>query len=481
MPGLIRMMRTVLCILLLLSGNLLRGQLPEAPRLILFVVVDELSEDQLLLIQPKLSNKGIIRLSRDGMRFMGAYSSDLSAYPGTRITSLYTGCTPSCHGVVGERWLDRKTGRFVNANEGPANYQTAALNSMARGLGDYLKNFYGPGSLSAVVGVDQPWMLHATGYNCDYLLYWDNIFKHIRDYANSANESLWLDQLNDKRKGLQALSPATANQLAFDATVALLESTDFGRDNIPDLLSVGFNTGSLEDEYELLTPLKESTIMQIDALMAGLLDVLDKNIGKNNYLVIFTSARTPAAATGTHGRKGQNTGTVDLGKTLALLNFYYMARYGQGKWALEINDNNLYLDRQLIESKGMDVTTMQEEAAVFLMEVTGVDRALPLNDLLFKLEEGSLWDKNLFPSRTGDVLIRLQPGWHGKLSTNGSRTFGNSGNSPLPLIVSGWHSDKGAWIEPFEHRHLVPLLLKQLGIVHPKILEAPEAVIFKKK
>jgi len=67
------------------------------------------------------------------------------------------------------------------------------------------------------------------------------------------------------------------------------------------------------------------------------------------------------------------------------------------------------------------------------------------------------------------------------LSTNGSRTFGNSGNSPLPLIVSGWHSDKGAWIEPFEHRHLVPLLLKQLGIVHPNILEAPEAVIFKKK
>lgn len=77
---------------------------------------------------------------------------------------------------------------------------------------------------------------------------------------------------------------------------------------------------------------------------------------------------------------------------------------------LEINDNNLYLDRQLIESKGMDVTTVQEEAAVFLMEVTGVGRALPLNDLLFKLEEGSLWDKNLFPSRTGDVLIRLQPG-----------------------------------------------------------------------
>lgn len=50
---------------------------------------------------------------------------------------------------------------------------------------------------------------------------------------------------------------------------------------------------------------------------------------------------------------------------------------------------------------------------------------------------------------------------------------------PLPLIVSGWYSDKGAWIEPFEHRHLVPLLLKQLGIVHPNILEAPEAVILK--
>ncbi|HHU57353.1 MAG TPA: alkaline phosphatase family protein, partial [Bacteroidales bacterium] len=101
-------MRLLLLLLLLLCAplSLLPAQSPEAPRLLLYLVVDELSDEQLLLMQPHLGEKGFKRLAREGLRFMSAYSADHSAYPGTRLTSLYTGCPPAVHGIVGERWYD---------------------------------------------------------------------------------------------------------------------------------------------------------------------------------------------------------------------------------------------------------------------------------------------------------------------------------------------------------------------------------------
>lgn len=119
------------------------------------------------------------------------------------------------------------------------------------------------------------------------------------------------------------------------------------------------------------------------------------------------------------------------------------------------------------------------------MEVAGIDRAWPLNSLLFAKDSALVadmqpWDKNIYPSRCGDVLLRLQLGWHSRLSENGTRQYGNNGNSPLPLLVSGWQVAPGAWLQPFEQRHLSPLLLKQFGIIHPHILEAPLIQVFKK-
>lgn len=481
-------MRLLLLLLLLLCAplSLLPAQSPEAPRLLLYLVVDELSDEQLLLMQPHLGEKGFKRLAREGLRFMSAYSADHSAYPGTRLTSLYTGCPPAVHGIIGERWYDQKSGRFVDAGGSrPENYHQLRYHNQARSISDYLKAFYGSESRSAVVSAAHPWMLHTAGYASDHLVFWDTKSGYFRDYAENPPDSLWLQRFNEKRQPRRALSPGYANELIRDAAVALLAAGTLGRDPQPDVLSLGFSTGALESEHDLLSEEKKATLLHLDQLLAALLEFADRQVGRNNYLVVLTAARTPAADMGTSGRTGQTTGMVDFSKTSALLNLFLMAKYGQGKWVLDMHDNSVYLNRTLVRQKGLHLQVLQEETALFLMEVAGIDRAWPLNSLLFAKDSALVadmqpWDKNIYPSRCGDVLLRLQQGWHSCLSENGTRQYGNNGNSPLPLLVSGWQVAPGAWLQPFEHRHLSPLLLKQLGIIHPHILEAPLIQVFKK-
>ncbi|WP_088654476.1 alkaline phosphatase family protein [Geofilum rhodophaeum] len=476
-------MRLLLLLLLLLCAplSLLPAQSPETPRLLLYLVVDELSDEQLLLMQPHLGEKGFKRLAREGLRFMSAYSADHSAYPGTRLTSLYTGCPPAVHGIVGERWYDQKSGRFVDAAGGrPENYHQLRYHNQARSITDYLKAFYGPQSRSAVVSAAHSWMLHTAGYAPDHLVFWDTKSGYFRDYAENPPDSLWLQRFNNKRQPRRALSPGYANELTRDAAVALLAEGTLGRDPQPDVLSLGFSTGALESEYDLLSEEKKATLLHLDQVLAALLEFADRQVGRNNYLVVLTAARTPAADMGTSGRIGQTTGMVDFSKTSALLNLFLMAKHGQGKWVLDMHDNSVYLNRELIRQKGLSLQALQEETAGFLMEVAGIDRAWPLHHLLFGQTTDSSWNNNLYPSRSGDLLLRLQQGWHARPTAQGTRPYGNNGSSPLPLLVSGWQVAPGAWLQPFEHRHLSPLLLKQLGIIHPHILEAPLIQVFKK-
>ena len=196
-----------------------------------------------------------------------------------------------------------------------------------------------------------------------------------------------------------------------------------------------------------------------------------------------TAASTSAAESSldhsSAGKKGLSTGVVEYNKVAALLNLYIMATHGQGKWVLGMHDNSVYLNHQLIKEKGFSLKEMQEHAATFLLEVSGIERAIPTHDLIFQPETETLLAKNLYPTRSGDILLSLQSGWQSAVSKAGTRQTANSGNVPLPLIIRGWQVVPGAWLEPLEHHYITPLILKHMGIVHTSILKAPRVSLFK--
>jgi len=508
-----------------LISNTIKAQ-HSNPSLILYIIIDEVNNQQLQILQPKFTKEGFNLISKQGMRFMSAYSSDISGYPGTRLTSFYTGTTPSVHGIVGEQWYDKKINHYVEATTNDYTNIDYTLNyNQAKSISDYLKSFYGRQVRSAAISINAPWMLHTLGYSPDYFFSFNNHNGTFINHLTSQESSeLWLERFNnnlkrskllqrqwgplnditsyteyqhlkneDKKKfrpflyNMAATNTETferlaaspyANTLVRDLAVSFITSNDFGKKNTPDILSLVFTARPFKSNGSILPAEKEDMLLRIDRDIASLISFLDNEIGSKEYLVIVTSAASSPPDHSSSGKTGVTTGIVEFKKTSALLNLYLMAIHGQGKWVLGMHDNYVYLNHKLILEKELKINEIQKEASRFLMDVAGIDRAIPTFNLILDINTDPTLSNNIYPSRTADIILSLQSGWQSAVTKAGTRQTSLSGKSPMPLILRGWKITPGAWIEPFNHQYITPLLLKQLGILHPAILNAPLIPIF---
>ena len=511
---------------LLFSFNGLPAQ-TNPPKLILSVVIDELDNDQLLLLQSSFSEKGINRLSREGFRFMSAVSSDFAGYPGTRMTSIYTGTTPSEHGIIGEQWFDHSNQKFTEEVSfyDKKSLTDAAKNNMSRTIGDHLKSFYGPKAGVAALTLNSPWLIHTLGYTPDYFYAFNSNEGQFFDVLKYNNDS-WVDEFNSRHSINGFLSKQWGpvkditsyieyrykseseqshfrsffydmnengtfgritgspygNTLLRDFTVAFLVNSNFGHDNIPDLLSICFTSRPFIDANgSILSAEKEDMLIRLDSEISSLVDFLDIEYGRDNYLIILTSASSCAPDKLTSGQEGVNTGYFEGWKTMSLLNLYLMAIHGQGKWVNGYNDGMIFLNRKLIEENNLSLKEMQEKAAMFMLEVSGVSKAVPTHDLVLGNHCDQMITKNLFPRRSCDIYIHLFPGWQSTTTELGSRQEGNSGYQTMPFIFFGWKTGKGAWQENVDAINMIPLLMKEIGLTHPKVAQIEEIPVFDKK
>jgi len=450
---------------------------------------------------------------------------DFSGYPGTRISSVYTGTSVSEHGIVGEQWYNHLKERFdgktsfkdVNSLTDAQNYK------MARTLGDYLKSFYGPEAKVAALSINSPWMVHTLGYNSDYFFTfnpengafyetfnfseasWINEFNSRYSTANyltrqwgprnditsyieyqyineeqRSNFRTFLYDMNDNGTFRKISASPYINSLMRDFTVAFLVNSKFGQDDIPDLLSVNFTTRPfVENNNAILPAEKEDMIIRLDEDIASLIDFLDIEYGRDNYLITLTSGASSALDVSTSGKKGVTTGYFENNKTMALLNLYLMALHGQARWVLGINDGMIFLNRTLIEKEGLSIKDFQDEAALFMLEVSGIAKAVPLYDYILNNHCDETINKNMFPKRTGDIYISLFPGWQSTVTELGSRQTGMQGFHNIPFIFFGWNTEHGAWLENIDATNMFPLFMNAIGLSHPNIMDTERIRVFK--
>ena len=146
-----------------------------------------------------------------------------------------------------------------------------------------------------------------------------------------------------------------------------------------------------------------------------------------------------------------------------------MATYGEGKYVETHYNQQIYLNHKLLEKKGLNLSEVQEKAAEFLMQFSGVNEAYSAKRLLL----GS-WTPELYKirngyhrKRSGDLVIDVLPGWTiVDESTKESKVVRHS-FIPSPLIFIG-HSVKPELIQtPVKIEHIAPTLAHFMRIRAP--------------
>lgn len=436
--------------------------LPRAPKLVVMVVIDELSDEQLYKWQHRFEKEGVLRLLNQGTFVPRVAVNSQSLYNGASMATLYSGTTPAIHGIVSDFWFDRISQVEVSALLGPVNARVAdslivpsCATMLSSSIADELRMFYPKHSKIASVGLSPRDLCFAAGHQTSDI-YWFNANTGSFELEGSKDSSpQWLKDYNGKRladlykkrewgplydlnsyyeykfrpsatarqflyrfdndRGYEKMSASPyGNVMVRDIAASLILNESFGKDEYPDLLTVSFTLKPfLKNSVGLVDAEVEDMFLRLDQELTGFIRLLSEQVGFENVLMVVAGGQNPGVMPQTLVSAKTPSGVFGGRKALSLLNLYFMAQHGQGKWVQMYHDGAIYLNRQLIEDKKLSMEEMRKKAADFLMQMSGVARVYTY-DQLSSVDSGQsvgVIAQSFHPKRSGDVIIELEPGW----------------------------------------------------------------------
>jgi predicted AlkP superfamily pyrophosphatase or phosphodiesterase len=233
------------------------------------------------------------------------------------------------------------------------------------------------------------------------------------------------------------------NTYTTNFAIKLIENEKLGEDDVTDFLSVCYtSTDYIGHRFGPSSVEMADAIFRLDKDIETLLKYLNDHLGKRNVLIYFTSSHGISEIPGILQDNRIPSGYFRQNQALQLLRSYLNAMYGEGDWVKGYSENQIFLNRTLIEDARIPLEDMQKKVARFLVQFSGVASAYPYS--AFEANDygnGNLKRiiNNFSPQRSGDVIVTLNPGWVLK-----DDDYVSNYNSPydydshVPLIWYGW-------------------------------------------
>jgi len=475
----------------------------ETPKLVVGIMVDQMRSDYIQKYWDKFGEDGFKRLVNEGFTFTNNHFDYMPTATGPGHASVYTGTTPAVHGVMGNSWYVRETGNSINVIEVPGyagigtepgkESDKAPSNVLSTTVGDELRlhtNFR-----SKVIGISRKdrgailpaghtgeayWFEGSTGNFISSSYYMDELPDWVKAFnsRNMAKEYLkpwetllpieeYIESMPDdnpyenmfkgetapvfphdlpeiaKTEGLGIISSTPFhNDILVEMAIAAIEGEKLGSRNTTDMLALSFSaTDAVGHQFGPSSVEVQDTYLRLDRAMANLLDYLDENFGKENILLFLTSDHAASYVTSYLVEEGIPGGYIDNKENLTALRSFMEKKYGEDLF-LTMSNFDIFLNRPLIEEKGLNLPAVQQEVAQFMMTLKGVAGAIPATVLAngeFTQGTRALVQKGYNQKRSGDVSIWLQP-----QTLSGSNPRGTTHGSPwnydshAPMHWYGW-------------------------------------------
>lgn len=85
--------------------------IPDKPKLVVGIVIDQMRFDYVYRFWDKLGNDGFKRLISQGYNCRNTNFNYVPTFTGPGHASIYTGTTPAIHGIIANTWYDRQTNK----------------------------------------------------------------------------------------------------------------------------------------------------------------------------------------------------------------------------------------------------------------------------------------------------------------------------------------------------------------------------------
>ena len=436
--------------LLGLSSEAAAQALSQQPRLVVTIAIDQLRTDRMEAFSSLYAQNGLKRLMREGMMYSNASYNFTPVDRASAIASLSTGSTPYYNGVTGVEWLDRNTLRphnIINDKDNgmsPVQMQTSSL-------GDELKIATdGQGKVFAFA-TDAERAILSAGHAADGAVWFTGGKWNLATYYTPENQ--WLSWYSRQYKPTEEI-----NRNVTDIALRCVEQSGIGQDDIADLLYVSYDVGSDAASYQML-----------DYNIAVLLNGILHKINKERVLFVITGTGTTEEEREDDNEKYRiPTGKFYINRTANLLNMYLGAIYGSAQYVETSFNNQLFLNRKLIDKRNIDVGEVLRRSQEFILQLSGVRKVYTANQLMtsesYQLER----IRNGFNiEKCGDLIIEIAPGWQLVNEDTHTTSVSRASNIPFPIIFFGQNIKPQSVHTPVTVDRIAPTVARAIRIRAP--------------
>lgn len=250
--------------------------------------------------------------------------------------------------------------------------------------------------------------------------------------------------------GKLPLSPYL-DELTLDFARAAIEGEKLGQNpaGVPDVLGISLSSHDyVNHDFGPESRMSHDHLQRLDRLLANFFTYLDKRIGLDNTVVVFTADHGfPNVPEFSQSIK-RDAQRLDGKKMLESLNQHLAEKFGQANLVTKWSDPNFLLDYKLIEQKGLKREEVEKTAARFLLGLPGIADSFTRTQLengdVPRTRLGTLMQRAWHKQRSGDVMVVTKPYWY-----FGSEAHGTSHGSPyiydtnVPMVLMG-----KSWFKP---------------------------------
>lgn len=442
-------------IVLFCSIGLLQAQEKiSSPKLYLNIIVDQLRTDFLYEFSDLYGEGGFKRLLAEGRVYPNSYYAFENVDRASAVAALATGTNPYVNGIVGERWFDRTTLRAVSSVEdkkykglysispyAPTRLKaitiTDEMKRASRGkafvcsiapdedaavicgghdanVALWKNNSAGFWSSSSYYGVFPDWAAKMNKVVQGRSAKWKPLFdtEKYNNFGDDAPKSFGY-MFDGKNNVKSYKTTACMNDEVAEMALAFLKDGSVGYDDIADCLSLTFYAGNIDGNPMEYRPLEVQDIYaRLDRTLASLLDEVDKLFGLENVVISLASTGYVMVSNDDGAEYRLPSGTIFMERVQALLNVYLAAIFGKGEYIEGVFGSQIYFDNELIERMKIDKLDLVSRSVEFLKSLDGVEDVFSIYHLGGMLSPELQYVKNGYNQAcSGDVLLRLMPGW----------------------------------------------------------------------
>lgn len=507
-----------------------------APRLLVNIVVSSMHADDLDKYSANFSSGGFRRLMNNGAWFTNASYDYMQTTTPVSLATISTGAMPSVHGVVADRWfdyvgnkqvmlIDDKKEQSVNYSGGSGGY--SPRNLTAQTLSEVVAQSNSKSHvatiaiepLSAIVMAgkagDVYWMetlqtawttssyytKELPAWIADYnrnevnqthmikrwtpLLAYDDYrncqvscIEDLKSNSNKRIDFIGVDETSAKTRisddyDQMCFTPA-GNSALLSFAKQVITKNEMGKDEVIDVLNIVLDTPrKISSRFGPESVEYEDMLYRLDRDLEDFISYIMTQVIDPQHIVI--SLTSDHGTSPSYNSPGMEQERFNIRQAEVITNAFIGAQHGNGEWILGCIDNAIYLNHNLIYEKGLSITEMQNDVAMFVMQLRGVSHAMSAEAMrgsYFGSGYGRKIQNGFYPRRSGDVIINLMPGW---IEEN-DKERSSSGSmyrydTQVPLIIFGGGVTRGKVADKVDITSLATTLSHIIGVSTPSAAE----------